>query len=376
MLPTCTFETDALLQPISEEAPCGTDPRADGSPTGRYLQAKDARAAARRAERANDVDGEGAPPRQEWAEVVELTGAILMEEAKDLEVAAWLVEGLVRVDGLAGFYTGLKVTEGLVDTFWDAIFPQPDEDGEEPRLLPFIGLNGADGQGILIQPLRMIPVTGGGTSYAFWQYEQALDISHITDEAKREARLASGGPVLDAITQAVQATPASFYRQLVVDLQGCLTALDDLSSAFSARVGVDAPPAGSLRNVLNSMLDAVNVFASDKLAQSAQSAEIAAAEVGGADGSTADGDVGSASIPSGTPSNREEAFRQLLSVAAYFRKTEPHSPISYSLEEIVRRGRMNLGQLLEELIVDADARRYFYIASGLKAPAPAADSDG
>ncbi len=375
MLPTCTFDTEALLQPISEDAPCGVDPRADGTPTSRYLQAKDARATARRAERANDVDGDGAPPRQEWSEVVESAGQILMEESKDLEVAAWLIEGLVRIDGLAGFYTGLKVAEGLVNQFWDGIFPQPDEDGQEPRLLPFIGLNGADGQGILIQPLRMIPVTGGGTAYAFWQYEQALDISHISDDTKREARLSGGAPSLDTVTQAVQGTPPSFYRQLVVDLEGCLAALDDLSSAFAARVGVDAPPAGSLRNVLNSMLDAVNVFASDKLAQSPQSAEIAPTDVQDAD--AAPGEQASAGVPSpsGAPSNREEAFRQILSIAAYFRRTEPHSPISYSLEELVRRGRMNLGQLLEELIVDADARRYFYIASGLKAPAPAPEGE-
>ncbi len=365
-----TFDPEVLLQPISEEAPCGTDPRADISVTSRYLRVKDARAMARRAERANDVDNDGAPPLQEWGDVVDLSGEILSLEGKDLEVMAWMIEGMVRIDGYSGLYTALKVAEGLVATFWEGIHPLPDEDGNEARLAPFIGLNGVDGQGTLIQPLRKLPITAGDPAYAFWQYEQANDIVHIADQAKRDARLAAGGLTLDAFTASVQATQASFYSNLVAELEACLEALNALSEAFSAHVGRDAPPAGTIRGVLTGVLDAVRVFAADKLAQAAQQSEMhtsqseAPAEEGGTAGAAPSG--GTAAF--GAPSNREDALRQILRIAAYFREHEPHSPISYTLEEIVRRGRMPLGQLLDELIIDHDARRYFYIASGLKAP--------
>ncbi|MFG1428802.1 type VI secretion system protein TssA [Roseixanthobacter glucoisosaccharinicivorans] len=366
---TTTFDPEVLLQPISEEAPCGTDPRADISVTSRYLRVKDARAMARRTERANDVDNDGAPPIQEWSDVVDLSGEILSVEGKDLEVMAWMIEGMVRIDGFSGLYTALKAAEGLVSTFWEGIHPLPDEDGNEARLAPFIGLNGVDGQGTLIQPLRKLPITAGDPAYAFWQYEQANDIVHIADQAKRDARLAAGGLTLDAFTASVQATPASFYSNLVAELEACLEALNALSEAFSVHVGRDAPPAGTIRGVLTGILEAVRVFASDKLAQAAQQNEMHPSQ------SEAPGEEGAAgATPSGTPaafgtpSNREDALRQILRIAAYFREHEPHSPISYTLEEIVRRGRMPLAQLLDELIIDHDARRYFYIASGLKAP--------
>ncbi|MFG1400206.1 type VI secretion system protein TssA [Roseixanthobacter pseudopolyaromaticivorans] len=365
-----TFDPEVLLQPISEEAPCGTDPRADISVTSRYLRVKDARATARRAERANDVDNDGAPPLQEWSDVVDLSGEILAQEGKDLEVMAWMIEGMVRVDGYAGLYTGLKVAAGLVGRFWDGIHPMPDEDGNEARLAPFIGLNGVDGQGTLIQPLRKLAITASDPAYAFWQYEQANDIVHIADQAKRDARLAAGGLTLEAFTASAQATPASFYSTLVAELEGCLEALNELSDAFGAHVGRDAPPAGTIRGVLTGVLDAVKMFAADKLAEAAQQSEMHTSQPDGAAGEGAAGAApgGSGTAAFGAPSNREDALRQILRIAAYFREHEPHSPISYTLEEIVRRGRMPLAQLLDELIIDHDARRYFYIASGLKAP--------
>jgi type VI secretion system protein ImpA len=69
--------------------------------------------------------------------------------------------------------------------------------------------------------------------------------------------------------------------------------------------------------------------------------------------------------------SREEAFQILLTVANFFRQAEPHSPISYTLEEVVRRGRMNLPELLEELIPDESARRLYLQAAGIKPPSTA-----
>ena len=50
--------------------------------------------------------------------------------------------------------------------------------------------------------------------------------------------------------------------------------------------------------------------------------------------------------------SREEAFRTLEQVAQFFRRTEPHSPISYQLEQAVRWGRLPLPDLIHELIAD------------------------
>jgi type VI secretion system protein ImpA len=48
--------------------------------------------------------------------------------------------------------------------------------------------------------------------------------------------------------------------------------------------------------------------------------------------------------------NRDQAFRQIRDIADYFRKTEPHSPVAYLLEKVIRWGYMPLPELMTELL--------------------------
>lgn len=388
-----TFDFELLLEPFDGDTPSGVDPRTDLSPTSRFLRMKDARASARRKERAIDVDGDAPSPMSEWQEVAQLGVEILTEEGKDIEVASWLAEALLRLSGCAGLYVGVKAAHGLVERFWDTLYPLPDEDGNESRLSPFIGLNGAEGEGTLIQPLRKIPLTGSEPPYGLWQYHQAQEIEQISDSSKREERIAAGALSLGTFAEAVNATPASWYADLVAGIAAVRQAFDELSDAFAERVGIDAPPAGSIRSVLQTIAEAVSVFAADKLAHAARAAELEAAQaeaasndesgVEGYDEDESDGDYGEETynastgraVPSARPVNREDGLRQLLQIANFFRETEPHSPISYTLEEVVRRGRMSFNELLQELIIDSNARHYFFIASGISSPEVANSSE-
>ncbi|KMO17280.1 hypothetical protein QR78_17830 [Methylobacterium indicum] len=74
-------------------------------------------------------------------------------------------------------------------------------------------------------------------------------------------------------------------------------------------------------------------------------------------------------VPTGSRAiaSRDQAFDELLTIAAYFRQTEPHSPISYALETVVRRGRMTLLDLLGELIPEAEGRERFLRQAGIEA---------
>ena len=62
---------------------------------------------------------------------------------------------------------------------------------------------------------------------------------------------------------------------------------------------------------------------------------------------------------------REDAFRLLLQVSDFFRRTEPHSPVSYAVEQAVRWGRMNLPELLSELVSDDSYRREIFKRTGI-----------
>jgi type VI secretion system protein ImpA len=75
----------------------------------------------------------------------------------------------------------------------------------------------------------------------------------------------------------------------------------------------------------------------------------AGAEVAGAAGATATVGAFSSGID---PRDRSEALRRLAAVAEFFRKTEPHSPISYLVQRAARWGEMPLEEWLREVIKD------------------------
>jgi type VI secretion system protein ImpA len=55
----------------------------------------------------------------------------------------------------------------------------------------------------------------------------------------------------------------------------------------------------------------------------------------------------------------------LLRVAEFFRRTEPHTVLSYALEQVVRWGRMPLPALLRELIPDDGSRQQLFKQVGI-----------
>ncbi|MCG8311948.1 MAG: type VI secretion system protein TssA, partial [Pseudomonadales bacterium] len=55
-----------------------------------------------------------------------------------------------------------------------------------------------------------------------------------------------------------------------------------------------------------------------------------------------------------------------LKIAEFFKKTEPHSPVSYAIEKTVRWGRMSLHELMNELLLDSQAKENYEMLTGVK----------
>ena len=138
MASSVLLDFDRLLAPLPGDNPAGAALRGNFSPNSSYSTIKTAREAARAAERQMVWDGDqpvGPPP--DWDPVLKLGPEILAEESKDLEIAAWLTEALVREHGFAGLRDGFRLMRELSENFWDDIYPLPDEDGVLTRVAPW-----------------------------------------------------------------------------------------------------------------------------------------------------------------------------------------------------------------------------------------------
>jgi type VI secretion system protein ImpA len=363
------FDLDALLAPISGDAPAGADPRQDTSPGSLYFRLRDARADARAAERQADAAAEtDTAAAARWLPVGELAVELLTHQAKDLEAAAWCTEALLRSDGLAGLVAGFRLLGELVETYWDELFPRPDEDGVVARIAPVAGLNGEGADGTLIQPLRKLVLFefSAGTPFAFWQYQQSAELAGIGDTARREQRLAAGVLPFDEVEAAARAAGGEVFRNLRQDAAEALEAWQRLGDAFSKVVGDDAPPTSRVRDLLSE----IGAVAARYAPAEAPSATEGAAAIDMGDG-------GGARVAEGAPAaaltriaTREDALRLLDVIADYFQRTEPHSPLADTLHEAVRRGRLSWRELIEEIVPDTDNRAAILSSLGIRPPPP------
>ena len=345
-----------LLTRIPGDLPCGRDLRDDNPARGAYFEMRDLRNDARTEERqAETPQADVAPtdPAPKWRELAALATTIIQASAKDLEVAAWLIEADVRARGLAAVTEGARLVQGLVEQFWDGLYPLPDEDGLSTRVAPLTRLNGQGSDGTLVFPLMRLPIfrRADGTWLAFWEWRLS-EAGRLPDAPSHEALLkevaAPGG--------------RRQFAALREQADAACVAWAAASAAIEAAAGSDRPPMARIRDILLGIQTLAHAHGGPPGDPASETTTAAIAE------------EASVATPQPAPSvggamTREDALRLLGEVAAFFRRTEPHSPLSYTLEEAVRRARMNLLDLLAEIVPDADQREGMLLRLGMRPPA-------
>lgn len=344
---------EGLLTPISEDAPSGEELRSADAEA--YWEIKRLRDAARKDESQSPGGGSDTTTAPEWAEVFQLSEEVLTESSKDLQVTAWMIEALVRLEGFSGLRDGLKLFGELCNQFWDDIHPHPDEDGVATTVAPMAGLNGEDADGPLIIAINRIPVTEGNSQgpYALCHLAQAYDLDQKSE--LREQRLADGWISREMFDAAVGESSSEFLQSLLDDVADCQATLAEMESTLEEKCDKDdngislAPSTSRIREALDDSLRTIRGFAGEILGEDFDDDDTGNPDAasGGAGGSTA---------ATGGVSSRAEAYKTLMEVARFFRKSEPHSPVSYALEQVVKWGKMSLPDLLKELIQDSSAR--------------------
>lgn len=356
------LDIDALLVPVSEEDPTGNDLRENNSPNSEYRALRDARTLARNNERSALANGQShfITPA-DWESILEQAPAVLQHQSKDIEVTTWLIEALTRVHGFSGLSAGFRLIRELIVAFKNDLHPRPDEDGIASQLTSLIGLNGFGGEGTLIAPIRAIPLTGDeGTSvgpFAAWQCEQAFELERIADPAKRESRMAQGAVSRPDIDQAVSETADEYFHNLYRHLQQAIAEYQLFQDILNEYCIDDPQPTSKILEMLEGCLQTLNYIAADRLVPDDESEQ---------DETDENASERKASVKNNKVDTREAALSSLRDVAAYFRRTEPHSPISYAIEQAVYWSQLPLPALIQELIPDESARSKYQNLTGIR----------
>jgi type VI secretion system protein ImpA len=353
------IDVEALLVPISGD-----------NPAGENLQYSGLHDEIREARRSEDPLSQGDWQRElkaaDWDLVLELSEKSLKAQTKDLQVGAWLTEALVRKHGFPGLRDGLKVMRGLHERFWDNVYPEIEDGDLEARAN---SLSWLDRQAAMA--VKEVPVTKAqGMAYSILQLEQSkqfeipanADAEAIARINAERAKAAEDGKITpEDFAKAKAASKRAFYEEASAELQECAQEFQALDRTMDDKFGRETPGLGELKKSLDQVRDFVDKTLKDKRAEEPSAADVDAGEA--EEGGTA---VGGAAGATGPIRSRQDALARLAQVADYFRRTEPHSPVSYLVQRAISWGQMPLDAWLADVIKDGGLLESIKETLGLK----------
>jgi|ERR1051326_129678 type VI secretion system protein ImpA len=342
------IDVDALLTPIPGDNPAGENLQYSGI----YDEIREAR---RADDNLTKGDWEHEPKLSEWPKVVELSTTALANQAKDLQVGAWLVEAVVQLYGFAGLRDGLKLMRGLQEQFWDRLYPEIEDGDLDGRANALAAMDAR-----LEIPLKSVPITKSGTgvdySYIQWEESTKFEIPENLDNLESDAYTrfvalkaeaeAANKTTGDVWRKAKDATRRAFYEDTFKLLNECWAEFQALDKVMDEKFAQQTPGLGTLKKTLEAIRAQIEKLVKEK--RILEPDPILDAEAGV---TNAEGD-GQAASTGGELRGRAEALRQLAEVAQYFQRTEPHSPVAYLVQRAIKWGHMPLEVWLEDVIKD------------------------
>ncbi len=340
-------DLEALLRPIPGE-----------NPSGEYLRYSGVYDEVNEARRSDDNLARGEWQTElkvaEYGKVISVAVPVIEGQSKDLQLAALLSEALVSVHGFEGLRDALYMLTGLQKIFWDTIYPELYEGDMEGRAN---AISLVDTEGALA--IQKAPITPDGYSYFDYldskKYEIPADIDSMpTEDAERIRKLEAeavrlGKVTADRWTVSIAQSKRAFYEELNVAIEECLGALKALNLAIEEKFDVNqAPGTRLIKKALDDIKTQTDKILEQKRQEEPDEVEAEAEGAEGATGTSAGGGTGT----TGPIQSRAEALRRLSELAGFFRKTEPHSPVSYLVSRAVKWGNMPLENWLKDVIKD------------------------
>lgn len=289
----------------------------------------------------------------DWKQVTKVCQDLLLHRTKDLRLASWLTEALAKLHGIEGLKIGFEVMAVLTDEFWEQLYPDMEDGDPEQRIGNIAWLLGRSQQLI-----REFPVNDHkGLRHTLLDLEGARALQSQLERNSEAAETQTDRISLQQIREAQLRTPSSFYLQQLEGSRQCIAALRLLAAAVDRHLGLDGPSFSPLIDELEGYAAELSRLANEN-GVNAGASEVPTHQPGDPAISGIE-PAPSFSNQLGAPTNRTQALRQLREVAAFFRRTEPHSPVAYLAEKAARWGEMPLHIWLKTVLKEDGALARF-----------------
>lgn len=319
------LNVEALLAPLTAQAPCGADLSYDAA-----FQALEDCARGKPEQQFGDtvIAAEAPDWRSVQSQALELAG-----RTRDLRVAVYLWRAAIEQSQVIGFADGLALIHGLLERHWGDVFPLLDaEDNNDPTMRLNALATLADAVGVLTE-VRALRIGSSKSGLTLRDLELAL--------GKVQPRAGESVRKVEAIVKALEDHEAESGGVLEAMRQAhrSLLAIDTLLANRVPGLGPDLKPLARLTQML------------------AEAAARAAGEpVPAANG--ADASAGTMPISAtagrapGVIASRADALDALERVCVWFEANEPSHPAPLLIRRAQRLMSKNFIDIIKDLVPD------------------------
>jgi type VI secretion system protein ImpA len=330
------IEVEELLEPISEDAPCGEDPEFDAA-FGEMERAAEAKP--------EQQYGDTIIPAEEadWKSV-KRNALDVLGRSKDLRAATNLARALLHTDGFAGFRDCLELIVGYLERYWESIHPQLDPDDDND---PTMRVN------------TLMSLRDGASTLSFIKRTPLVQAPALGNFSLRDILIARGeSAAADGEKPEMSTVEAAFMAtepQAILDLRDSVRETANHARKIEALVTeqVGAANTVSLDALIETCRDIERIVTEqlqrrgvgDDDEESAESSD-------GDDPSAGDETTATAratSRPNGEINTREDVIRTLDRLCAYYERHEPSSPLPLLLKRAKRLASMSFLEIIRDL---------------------------
>jgi type VI secretion system protein ImpA len=322
---------DSLLEPVPGASPCGKDMEYEPS----FLELQELARG-----KPEQAMGDKVKAAQEpaWPKVRDAAQA-MFGSTKDLRVAGILHLSYLKTSGIAGLEGGLHLISGLLDRYWDSVYPLLDAEDNNDSTLRINSLLAGLVNDDLLGTLRTTPLVESRQFGKHSLRSHRLATGVLKSEAQptdSEPRPDTGrieAAFSDAPLESITAT-----AELLNAAQGHLNAIQHVLLDKAGGIPEDLKPLTTDLRDMKAVIDA-------QLAKRGVDSGALASAAAGDAGQDA---VGNAA-PSGAIRNRSDVLAAIDRVCEYYVRAEPSSPVPLLLQRAKRLVNKDFMEIVRDL---------------------------
>jgi len=323
------IDVDALLAEFDGDSPCGEDLEYDPD----FIELETI-AVAKDEQQVGDsvIAAEGV----DFSKVASMSLAIL-ERTKDLRAAVYLCEGVLHSDGFVPFERGLAYIHGVLEKYWDGVYPLLDEDDDNDPTMRVNALRGLTSSDTVLQAVRRARLTDSRTM-GRWSLR---DIAVAEAETPQPADMESA-PDPAAISAAFQDTDPDTMTAIREAVTNCRTHVKNITAILDDKVGADGPDFADLDKLLFKAESAISKVLGGTEPEAVDS-DSSVETTGGAAPMASGGSI------SGAIRSTDDVTRMIDRICEYYARSEPSSPVPMILQRARKLVAADFMTIMEDI---------------------------